>query len=38
MSEGSSFECESCNERVSPISYRATCPDCGGPLRRKRVY
>ncbi|QGX94322.1 rubrerythrin-like domain-containing protein [Haloplanus rallus] len=37
MTEGSPFECESCNERVSPISYRATCPDCGGTLRRTPV-
>ncbi|AZH27191.1 DUF1272 domain-containing protein [Haloplanus aerogenes] len=35
--ERSSFECEYCNQRVSPISYRASCPDCGGTLRRRPV-
>ncbi|RCU45920.1 DUF1272 domain-containing protein [Haloplanus salinus] len=35
MSERSSFECESCKQRVSPISYRSVCPDCGGSLRRR---
>ncbi|WP_345780676.1 rubrerythrin-like domain-containing protein [Haloplanus pelagicus] len=38
MLERSSFECESCDERVSPTAYRATCPDCGGALRRPRVH
>ncbi|MFB6256833.1 MAG: rubrerythrin-like domain-containing protein [Haloplanus sp.] len=37
MSERSSFECEACDRRVSPISYRSACPDCGGTLRRRRV-
>jgi hypothetical protein len=35
MPELSSLECEYCDQRVSPISYRASCPDCGGELRRR---
>ncbi|WP_265110303.1 rubrerythrin-like domain-containing protein [Halosolutus halophilus] len=28
-----SYECEECAETVHPHTYRASCPECGGPLR-----
>ncbi|SNZ17681.1 hypothetical protein SAMN06269185_3083 [Natronoarchaeum philippinense] len=27
------YRCSECETTVHPVSYRATCPDCGGQLR-----
>ena len=32
---GPTFECRDCDRRVSALSYRAACPDCGGALDRQ---
>ncbi|SDQ37270.1 hypothetical protein [Halopelagius longus] len=32
MSERVSFVCRECGARVSPGSFRANCPNCGGEL------
>jgi len=26
------YSCSECERTVHPVSYRATCPDCGGQL------
>jgi len=31
---GRSFVCGECGNSVSVTSYRATCPDCEGPLEQ----
>ena len=34
---GRAFVCSKCRRSVSVLSYRATCPDCGGPLEHDRA-
>jgi hypothetical protein len=32
---GPAFVCTECEQSVSVLSYRASCPDCGGRLDRQ---
>ncbi|WP_246998922.1 rubrerythrin-like domain-containing protein [Halosolutus gelatinilyticus] len=31
------YECRECSTTVNPYTYRANCPECGGPLRESRI-
>ncbi|THE64145.1 rubrerythrin-like domain-containing protein [Salinadaptatus halalkaliphilus] len=33
----SRYECIDCSSDVHPVSYRSSCPDCGGSLRPTRI-
>jgi len=34
MVERPAFVCDACGNRVTPGSYRAHCPECGGTLQQ----